>query len=297
MSQRKHRAVALIVALSTFACGGADGAALKAPGQAMGERSHAPLPAMDLAAVPPAAPAPVPGAPSTGAPSTDAATHHAAGPSGAGASARSAKSEAPVPGKSVLQTMLIYTGALTTSVDTGKGSAAVDEVVGIAEALGGHIASRSDGNVTVKVPSAHFREAMTALERVGEVRSRHVTAQDVTEEFHDLDVRLQNLKATRKRLEEFLTRAGNMQEALTVERELERVAQEMDRLEGRLHFLRSQASLSTISVGIVEKPPVVLQMVKDTPPPPPPPPPPARLLDVPVSWISELEIARLSKTR
>jgi len=290
MTQRIHRTLPLVLALSTIACG-AEMRPPAAPSQAMADRANT---------EPMAVPAPAtPGA--SGASANEAGAHHAAAPSTGPTSAsapstRAAKTEAPTAGKSVVQSMLIYTGALTTSVEATKGSAAVDEIVGIAESLGGHIAARSDGNVTVKVPSPRFREAMSAFERVGEVRSRHVTAQDVTEEFHDLEVRLQNLRATRKRLEEFLGRATNMQEALTVERELERVAQEMDRLEGRFHLLRDQSALSTISVSVLERPPVALPVVKDAPPPPPPPPP-ARLLDVPVSWISDLGISRLTKTR
>src|SRR5439155_19648188 len=105
-------------------------------------------------------------------------------------------------------------------------------------------AGRTNTSVVIKVPSGRFREAMTKIEPLGNVTHRSVAAQDVTAEFHDAEVRVQNLKATQKRLQEFLARAGNIQEMLVVERELERVAQEIDVLEGRMRSLKERSSYS-----------------------------------------------------
>ena len=70
----------------------------------------------------------------------------------------------------------------------------IDKVIDVAESLGGHIAGRKDQSVQIKVPSASFREAMTKIEDIGGVVGRSVTADDVSEEFHDLEVRLGNLR-------------------------------------------------------------------------------------------------------
>ena len=45
-----------------------------------------------------------------------------------------------------------------------------------------------------------------------EVSSESTSSQDVTEEFHDLEVRLDNLRATRARLEKFMA-MGEFKEA------------------------------------------------------------------------------------
>lgn len=192
--------------------------------------------------------------------------------------------------------MLIYTGDLHLQADEEKLSATLDRVVDAAESLGGHIAARTDASVVIKVPSARFREAFTMIEALGIVTHRSVAAQDVTDQYHDAEVRLQNLKATRQRLQEFLARAANIPDTLTVERELERVAQEIDVLEGRIHFLKERAAFSDISVTIAPKPkPPIL---KEPPPPPPPSPsPPKRLLDLPVQWFAKLGINRLLDLR
>ncbi len=192
------------------------------------------------------------------------------------------------------ETMVIYSGALQMLTEEDRVSPTLDDVVQVAESFGGHIASRTNTSVTVKVPSTHFREAMTKMEPLGWVTDRSVSASDVTEQFQDAEVRLQNLRATRQRLQEFLNRAGNIADTLTVERELERVAQEIDVLQGKLHYLKDRTSWSQVTVTAHPKP--VVAIVKEPPPPPPPPPlPPAprRLLDIPVGWFGELGLPTL----
>jgi len=171
----------------------------------------------------------------------------------------------------------------------------IDRIIDVAESVGGHIASRKDLSVQIKVPSASFRDAMTKIEAIGGVVNRSVSADDVSEEFHDLEVRLVNLRATRARLQEFLAKAPAIADMLTVERELERVAQEIDRSEGRLEFLRTRASMSAITVALTPKPKADLVVV--TPPPPPPPPAKLRTVELPIRWISEIGIDPLLSLR
>lgn len=80
-----------------------------------------------------------------------------------------------------------------------------------------------------------------------------MTAEDVSEEYHDAEVRLANLKATRQRLQDFLAKAGNLNDMLTLERELERVTMDVDRIEGRMRFLREHVAFSTLTVSLVAR--------------------------------------------
>lgn len=119
---------------------------------------------------------------------------------------------------------------------------------------------------------------------------RTVGAEDVSEEFHDAEVRLLNLRATRQRMQEFLSKANTMQDALTVERELERVAQEIDRLEGRMRFLKSRAMFSQITLNVAVKPklrPMVVAGPSDSARPAAPE------IALPVGWLDGLDASRL----
>ena len=50
------------------------------------------------------------------------------------------------------------------------------------------------------------------------------------------------------------TRTGKLQDVLTVERELARVREEIERMEGRMRFLKTSAQLSTLSVNLTSRP-------------------------------------------
>jgi hypothetical protein len=85
-----------------------------------------------------------------------------------------------------------------------------------------------------------------------------VNAEDVSEEFVDLTARMANSHRLEERLVELLrTRTGKLQDVLTVERELARVREEIERMEGRLRFLKNSAQLSTLAVTLYEPPPLV----------------------------------------
>ena len=195
----------------------------------------------------------------------------------------SAAPQAPAPAP-----MLIYTGDVDLQTPRDQVVATIDRVIEAATAMGGYLLRRTDTSVQVRVPSGRFREGLRRVEDFGEVLHRSVSAQDVSEEFHDLEVRLQNLRAVRRRLEEFLTRAGSMAEALQVERELERVSREIDTIEGRLRFLTARVAFSLLTVNVHARPDTVAVAG--------PPIPPRRAIQLPVAWFNRIGLENLLNT-
>ena len=251
------------------------------PHQAMAMPAPPPAGAAPAAEMAPSAPAPAapvaPGAPKPAPVASDAKSAAPAKPD-----TKSAKNAGPTARAPVI----IYQGELKMMSDEDAIPKTIDRIIDIAESFGGHIASRKDQSVQIKVPSASFRDAMTKIDAIGGIVNRSVTADDVSEEFHDLEVRLVNLRATRARLQEFLAKAPGINEMLTVERELERVAQEIDKGEGRLEFLRTRAAMSAISVALTAKPKPVAPIVADNKPPPPG----LRTVDLPIPWLGDVGI-------
>jgi hypothetical protein len=188
--------------------------------------------------------------------------------------------------------LLIYVGQLAMRIDeAAQVPATLDRVIDLSESIGGYLTSRTDNSVQVRVPSARFREALTGMEKLGEVTRRSVSAEDVSEEFHDLEVRLGNLKAVQKRLQEFLAKAQNIQEALQVEHELERVGREIDQIEGRMRFLRARAAFSLITVEVTARPKAAaIANHPDVPPDP-------RAIDLPIDWLSRVGLSSLLNLR
>lgn len=287
-------ALAALVFTNTIACGampeahapsmGAMPAPMVAPSSPQAEAAAASAPMQASAAMRSTATSPAASPPPSPAP----------GAKGAGdtASPRSAAKGKEV--SSEARSLVIYTGQLAMLTESEKAPQTIDRIIDVAESLGGGLLGRRDDGVDIRVPSQSFRAALKELEGVAPVTARSVQAQDVSEQVHDLEVRLSNLKATQKRLQEFLARAAGVNDALTVERELERVAQEIDTIEGKVGFLKTRASFSTITVTVREKPKPVAPLVA-TPPPPEPPKvkPPAQIPDLPVAWLDKLGIGPL----
>jgi len=154
--------------------------------------------------------------------------------------------------------MLIYTANLTMAVyQVAQGMDAVEQ---IGKQSGGYLSVRSDAAVTIRVPRDRFQDALALVEKLGDVVHRDIKAQDVTDEFVDLSARLKNAYAMRDRLQDLLQKA-QVKEAIDIEKELGRVTEEIERLEGRLKLLRDQIAFSTITVSFQ---PVQDQTVHDT---------------------------------
>jgi hypothetical protein len=142
--------------------------------------------------------------------------------------------------------MLIYTANLTMAVyQVEQGLAAVEK---IAHDLGGYLATRTDRTITIRVPRAQFETALKMIEPAGDVVHREIKAEDVTDEFFDLEVRLRNARAMRDRLAKLLQQAA-VKEALDIEKELSRVTEEIERIEGKLKLFRHRVAYSTLNIA------------------------------------------------
>src|SRR5207253_8976349 len=105
----------------------------------------------------------------------------------------------------------------------------------------------------IKSPGAKYDQAVGSLSSIGKVETVNSQAEDVGEEFVDVTARVTNARRLEERLITLLsTRTGKLDDVLHVERELARVREEIERYEGRLRFLRSRVSLSTLTVTLHE---------------------------------------------
>jgi len=94
---------------------------------------------------------------------------------------------------------------------------------------------------------------MKALRKVGRLISENSSSEDVTARYVDLTARLENAEASRTRYLEILgTKSASVEDILQVEREIERVTENIERLKGEIRLLETQVGLSTITVTLEE---------------------------------------------
>jgi hypothetical protein len=103
------------------------------------------------------------------------------------------------------------------------------------------------GQWTVRVPAARYLEFLAALKNLGDVTRIHADAQDISEEYADLEARLRNKREEETRLLALLKDAtASLADVLAVERELMRVRGEIEQQEGRQRLMNDRAALATV---------------------------------------------------
>ncbi|MFQ5762435.1 MAG: DUF4349 domain-containing protein [Candidatus Bathyarchaeia archaeon] len=153
---------------------------------------------------------------------------------------------------------IIYFAYLNMEVDDV--AHALNQIRAAAESYQGFVEQMSTsaqgerrfGTVTVRIPQQNFNNALERIEKLGKVTNMDVRAEDVSEQFIDLQARLKNAQNAEQRLLTILSKAEKVGEILEVERELARVRQQIEQLEGQLQFLDRRVELATITVNLQE---------------------------------------------
>ena len=110
------------------------------------------------------------------------------------------------------------------------------------------------GTWVVRLPVSQYNEFLNGVGALGFAESRTENAQDVTEEYVDTEARIKNKKKLEVRILEMLDqRKGPLKDVLAIERELARIREEVERMEGRLRFLKDRTSLATVTINCREE--------------------------------------------
>jgi hypothetical protein len=134
-----------------------------------------------------------------------------------------------------------------------------DRAQAIASGLGGDVLNLSQSgtadtrsaSLTIRVPSNRFGDALQQLKSLeGEVQSSGVSAQDVTDQFIDLQARLTAKHAEEQRYIAILNRANTIDEILKVDASLGTVRTQIEQLTAQINGIKQRTEFSTISMSI-----------------------------------------------
>jgi len=224
------RKVLVVIAIlaAAAACGGSEGAS-----SAFSHGGNAPVPAAQ-----PGKGASVPG-------STDLAPNQ--------------PTTVPAPGPQVIKQ-----AQLTLSVKSGSFDSSLAAVRGLVEGEQGFIAGTDaqanpqsndqirSGVISFMVPAANFDATIDALNNLGKVQSEHITGQDVSAQYVDLQARLANEEAQRDAMLALLGQAKTIPDIINVQNQLGQITQQIEQLKGQIQYLDRNTAYSTIAVTLVE---------------------------------------------
>jgi hypothetical protein len=155
------------------------------------------------------------------------------------------------PPTAVAERKIYYSGHARLRVQSIEET--TDALTRTAKAVGGFVESVTGRVVTLRVPVDGFEASFDQMIALGDLLDRSISARDVTEAFTAVDLRLSTARKTRDRLVELLARAEAEQEKLALIKQIQRVSEEIDRLESQLRTLDSLASMSRITMELVPR--------------------------------------------
>jgi anti-sigma factor RsiW len=110
------------------------------------------------------------------------------------------------------------------------------------------------GQVVVKVQPENLDRFLQKIRSLGELRNQTLGTEDVTKAYFDTDARLKNAHVMEQRLIEMLkTKTGKVSDLLQVEKELGRVREETEKMQGELKYWDSQVQFATVTISLAEK--------------------------------------------
>ena len=110
------------------------------------------------------------------------------------------------------------------------------------------------GQIVVKVLPENLDRFLQRIRSLGELKNQTLGTEDVTKAYFDTDARLKNAHVMEQRLIDMLkTKTGKVSDLLQVEKELGRVREEIEKMQGELKYWDSQVQFATVTISLAEK--------------------------------------------
>ncbi|MEO8439637.1 MAG: DUF4349 domain-containing protein [Spartobacteria bacterium] len=141
--------------------------------------------------------------------------------------------------------------------------AAVQRLTTFASETGGFVATQSSlklpngklqGTVVIKVLPENLDRFLEKARGLGELKNQTLGSQDVTKAYLDTDARLRNAQRMETRLLEMLEKkTGKVSDLLEVEKELARVRESIEQMQGELKYYEALVQYATVTISLAEK--------------------------------------------
>jgi len=160
--------------------------------------------------------------------------------------------------------LVIKQASLMVSVGSGAFDSKLAAVRALVESEQGYISGTEaqanpeandrirSGVITFMVPSDKFDDTIDQLAKLGKVQNEHISGQDVSAQYVDLQARLANEEAQRDAMLALLKRAQSVSDIIAIQTQLGQITQTIEQLKGQIQYLDHNTAFSTISVSIVE---------------------------------------------
>ena len=159
---------------------------------------------------------------------------------------------------------VIRQAQLSVTVKAGAFDSTLSDVRTLVQLQGGFIAGTDaqsnpafndqirTGVITFMVPAEKFDNTIDQLAKLGKVQNEHITGQDVSAQYVDLQARLANAQAQRDAMIALLKRAQSISDIIAVQNQLGQITQTIEQLKGQINYFDHNTAYSSVSVTITE---------------------------------------------
>lgn len=110
--------------------------------------------------------------------------------------------------------------------------------------------SRHTATIQLRVPFQGLETTLNELSKLGSVKSRNITAEDVGTRIVDFQAQLSNLRRTEANLQKIMDKTGSVRDTLSVSRELSNVRDSIERIDAQLKNIQNQVAYSTVTLNV-----------------------------------------------
>ncbi len=118
---------------------------------------------------------------------------------------------------------------------------------------------RSTYHLNIRVPSQNFAVLLKAIEiGDGKILEKNISARDVTDQYVDVAIRLDNNKTYLGRYRALLNKANSIKDILAIQEKIRRIEEEIDSRTGRLKYMDDRVRFSTLRLELFQKNEVIV---------------------------------------
>lgn len=109
-------------------------------------------------------------------------------------------------------------------------------------------------NFVLRVPVTNYESFLNGIVGIGKLQSKNLQAQDISGNYYDNEARITVLEEREAKLNDYLKSATNMQDEISIEKELSDVLYQLDQLKGTQRGMDKQVNYATVTVNLYEVP-------------------------------------------
>jgi hypothetical protein len=104
-------------------------------------------------------------------------------------------------------------------------------------------------NIIVRIPNNNFIAFLDEISQgVNHFDKKEISSQDVTEQYIDLESRMNSKKTLEKRYLQLLSKANKVSEIIEIEGKLAEIREEIEAKEGQFRYMKNQIAMSTFTI-------------------------------------------------